>query len=367
MRSLIEVLVGAILGVLVLVDIFLIVLYARTSTGLISRMVAHTVWRAFVWVGRRLGGWKNRFLTLAGPITLITVLMVWGLLLSLAAALIIHPNLGMGVRATSGPTSTDFLTALYVGGTSLSFVGATDFEPETPAFRLFYLVTSLIGVSMVSLTITYLMQLYGDLLTRNAYGLRVHLLSGQTGDAAEVITRLAPRGKWDSGYQIMADWAGQMPRVKESHAFYDMLFYFRFREAYFSVSRYCLTSMDTATLIRTALDEKEYGWLKRSAALAQLEGGTVLMLQTLAQVFVPDANIDEPPDEHTRELWRRRFEAAVRTFEQAGMKTNASGADQYIELRTKWNRYISLVAPKYAYDMDEIDTALAQVQKKPQA
>src|SRR5512142_2737513 len=150
---------GAVIGITVLVDIFLIVLYARAHTGIISRFLAHGLWRLLIWLSRHLGSWRNWFLTITGPIILLSVLTSWAVLLSLAAGLIIHPNLGTGVRSMSGNNSTDFITALYVGGTCLSFVGANDFAPETPGFRLFYLLTSLTGVSIVSLTITYLMQL----------------------------------------------------------------------------------------------------------------------------------------------------------------------------------------------------------------
>jgi hypothetical protein len=37
------------------------------------------------------------------------------------------------------------------------------------------------------------------------------------------------------------------------------------------------------------------------------------------------------------------------------------GAEEYIRLRTEWDRYIIMLAPKFAYDMAEIDTALAKV------
>lgn len=61
---------------------------------------------------------------------LVIVPFTWGLLLSLSTALIIHPNLGTGITATNGSTPRDFLTALYVGGSSLSFIGASDFASQ---------------------------------------------------------------------------------------------------------------------------------------------------------------------------------------------------------------------------------------------
>ncbi|MFT3894670.1 MAG: hypothetical protein QM730_23825 [Anaerolineales bacterium] len=300
-------------------------------------------------------------MTLSGPIILVIVLASWMLLLSLAAALIIHPNLGTAIKTNHGQTPTDFITALYVGGSSLSFIGASDFFPENGFFRFFYLFTSLIGISLASLIVTYLMELYGNLKERNALGLQVHLLSAETGDAAEVVSHLGPQGQFENGYNNIVDWAAETAKVRESHHFYPILLFFRFREPFYSVSRSTLTSLDTITLIKSALDDKEFGWLKESAAVNDLWRGSMLELKTLGQDLLPKMKFDIPPDAKTRTLWQRRYEMAVQRFEEAGIKTTQAGAEKYVQLRTQWDRYIYELAPTFAYDMNEIDTVLAKL------
>src|SRR5215208_853313 len=298
--GIIEEIVGAVLGIAVLLDIFLLILYARANKTIISTELSHFIWRLLVWLSQPLGRRRSYFLTFSGPVILVMVIATWGLLLSVATALIIHPNLGTAIRTNHGDTPTDFITALYVGGSSLSFIGASDFVPQTGFFRLFYLLTSFIGVSLVSLIVTYLMELYTNLKERNTLGLKVHILSSETGDAAEVVARLGPRGQFDGGYQNIMEWAAETAQVKESHQFYPILFYFRFREPFYSISRTALTSLDTVTLIKTALDDKEYGWLKESAAVDDLWRGALLELKILAQNFISDEDMDAPPDEKTR-------------------------------------------------------------------
>ena len=359
--GLLEEIIGAILGIAILLDIFLLILYARANKTIISTELSHVIWRLFVWSSKALGRWRETFLTLSGPTILVVVLGSWALLLSLAAALIIHPNLGTGIKTNHGETPTDFITALYVGGSSLSFIGASDFTPQDSFFRLFYLLTSLIGVLLASLIVTYLMELYSDLKERNALGLKVHLLSAETGDAAEVIARLGPHGQFEGGYNNMVEWAAETANVKESHHFYHMLFYFRFREPYYSVSRTSLTSLDTVSLIKSALDNEEYGWVKESAAVDDLWRGAMKELQTLAQDFLPNEDLDAPPDQQTCDRWRRRYDEGVERIKAAGIKTTNDGAEDYISLRKQWDRHITLLAPKFAYDMNEIDTALAKV------
>jgi hypothetical protein len=49
-----------------------------------------------------------------------------------------------------------------------------------------------------------------------------------------------------------------------SHHFYLVLVYFRFREPFYSVSRFTLVSLDAVTLIKSALHDKEYRWLRQA-------------------------------------------------------------------------------------------------------
>jgi hypothetical protein len=359
--QLLEQLLGILLGIAVLVDIFLLVLHARADMGGVSRMISQPAWRGMVAFSRLLGRAKGPFLSFAGPMILVLVLGSWFLLLTLAAALIIHPNLGTAVRASHGETPTDFATALYVAGHSLDFVGGSDFSPHTPAFRLFFLFTSIIGVAMVPLIITYLLEVYSSLRARNHLGLKVHLHSAETGDAAEVIAHLGPQGRFDIGYVVLAEWAAETTEVKESHHFHPILFYFRFAEPYYSVSRTSLTSLDTVTLIKSALDDAEYGWLKESAAVEQLKQSTLLELKTLIRTFIADANIEAPPDEQTRALWRRRYTAATERLKRAGIKTTEFGAEEYVSLRSEWNQYVQLLAPEFALELADVDPVMAKM------
>jgi hypothetical protein len=357
----IEEIIGMILGLLILLDIFLLILYARANRTVYTTALSHFLWRVSVGMSKFLGRWRELFLTLSGPLILMTILLSWSLLLALAAGLIIHPNLGTGVQAAQGETPTDFITALYIGGTSLAFTGVSDFSPEDGFFRMFFLITSIIGISLVSLNVTFLMELYSDLKERNTLGLKVHLLSAETGDAAEVVAHLGPHGQFDGGYNNIVEWSAETASVRESHHFYHILFFFRFQEPYYSVSRTALTALDTVSLIKSALDNNEYGWLKESAAVDDLWRGTMKELQTLAKDFIPNEDIDAPPDQQTRERWCRRYEQGVERLKAAGIKTTKDGVEDYISLRKQWDRHIYLLAPKFAYDLNEIDTVLAKV------
>ncbi len=364
----IEQILGASIMLLILVDVFLTVLYARMDTGIISPRVARVVWWVFSVLSKPFGRRRGVILSYCGPAILVILVVVWALGLAFSAGLIIHPELGTSVRATFGETTTrDFIAAMYAGGSSISVVGANSFTPHTAAFRMIYLFNSLVGISITSLTLTYLMQVYSALNRRNTLALNVHLASAQNGDAAELIAGLGPEGKFTIGYPELSTLAGEMTQAKEAHHFYPVLFYFRFRDPYYSLSRFTLVSLDAATLIKSALDDKEYGWLKKSGAVEQLWSSATLLLKTLSRTFVYDADEHWPEaDEEVRELWRRRYFFALHRLRQAGIRTiddEQRGAQDYIELRSQWNKGIAAIGPMLAYSEEEVDPVIHRLRK----
>jgi hypothetical protein len=156
--------------------------------------------------------------------------------------------------------------------------------------------------------------------------------------------------------------AMDMTQVKESHHFYAVLFFFRFNESYYSMSQTSLTALDTVSLIKSALSDEKYAWLKESLSTTQLWRASMMMLKTSANTFLSGEMPDEQkhPDEQTLESWRRRYFAALKRLRQANIETIAdeqAGFEIYVSLRSKWEDYITSLAPQMAYGMDEVDTA----------
>jgi hypothetical protein len=137
-----EQVLGLLLMLGVLLDVFLTVLYARMGTGFIGYQMAYLVWRLFLVVSKPYRRRRGAILSFCGPVILVVVVLVWAFALTFGAALIIQPELGTAIRVSNGLTATDFITALYASGGSMSIVVTSDFTPHTSAARLFYLFTS---------------------------------------------------------------------------------------------------------------------------------------------------------------------------------------------------------------------------------
>ena len=364
-----EQVVGCALILIILLDIFLTVLYARIDTSIIGSRVEQLIWAAFVKASKVFGSRQGAVLSFCGPVILVLLVGVWALGLTLGAALIMHPELGTSIRATNGETPTDFVAAMYAGGTSMAIVGASDFTPHTSPTRLLFLFNSLIGMSVMSLTLTYLMQVYTALQRRNVLAMNIHFLSGCTGDAAELLARLGPQGQFSSGYTNLSQLGVEMTMAKEAHHFYPVLFYFRFSDPYHSVSRSTLVALDTVSLIKSALDDQKYRWLKEAGAVAQLWEASMMLVTTLENTFLPHGAPDREaqPDQQTRERWRARYRAALLRLRQAGIEITAdgqAGAEAYIFCRMQWDHHITNLAPSMAYSMEEIDAAMSGLGSK---
>ena len=360
MQNWMEPLAGSIVLLVTLLDVFFTVLYARAGTGLLSPQLARGVWRLF----RSLsGGRHGGILSYCGPVQLVALVLMWGMLLALGSGLLIHPALGTGVKASSGATDTSFVTAMFVGGSSMSIVGASDYSPATDGYKLLFLFDSLVGMSVTTLTLTYLMQVYAALRSRNTLGLKVQAQSGDTGDAAELLARWGPQGHFDGGYTNLSTLAGEVAAIKETHHFYPVLFYFRFEQSFYAMSRLLLVMLDVVALVRTALDPRELGWLQDSAAVAELENASRLLLRTLNDNFpthVERNSNGEPSQEMSQERSRLRYEHALQRLRAARIPTRAdpkAGAREYADMRARWEPGIEALGAALCYPIDEVDPA----------
>jgi hypothetical protein len=180
-----------------------------------------------------------------------------------------------------------------------------------------------------------------------------------------LLAGLGPRGSFDGGYTNLSNIATDVTTAKESHHFYPVLFYFRFDAAYYSVSSITLMSFDVVTLIRSALDEEQGGWLERSAAVRELWWSALTLARMLEEAFVHGENGEGGDDNGevdgpTRERWRLRYRLALKRLREGGIRTvrdERAGAEMYIALRAQWEHDIAALAPMMDYAMEEIDPA----------
>lgn len=363
--QLLQQILGVALVVFILCDVFLTVLYARIGTGIISDHVAHWTWSAFRLLSKPAGAHRGAVLSFCGPTILVVLLFIWTIGLTCGTALVIHPKLGSSVLIDAGPTPTDYATALYLAGTSISTAGASNFAPSTSAMRLFFFANSITGISVLTLALTYLLQVYSALRERNTLGLKLHVLSRETGDAAELLAGIGPEGEFHTSYTILVEVAAELTALKEAHHFYPVLFYFRFRQPFYSVSHNARLVLDLVTLIWTAIDQPRYRWLTKSAAVSQLYDAAMLIMQILEEAFVPGGKPSPEAKFDCAELkpaWDEHFLASLQRLRSAGIETvkdTDAGAERYFQIRSRWQPYVEKLGDSGAFEAYETDPSTA--------
>lgn len=367
MPGILEQIAGVVLVAAVVLDVFLTVLYARIGgrgvarfgTGVISEGIARLTWRGFRKVAPVFGRLRDDFLSFAGSVILVFIIVAWIGLIVLGSAMVIQPHLGTSIIATSGNTPTDFATAIYIAAAALSTAGPADYTATTAPFRLILGADPFLGMSVLSLTITYLMQVYSALQRRNTMALKIKMLAGGTADAAELIAGIGWQNRFSACYSTLAELGAEVTNLKETHQFYPVLFYFRYREPCYATSRFSLVLFDMISLMQSTITG-ESDWIKRTAATKQVWLATLEMVATLQGAFISDRETTEEYDLRAdeRDRWRRRYTAALRRLRGAGIDTvtdEDSGFAEYCSLRMRWQSHIETLARFMAYDLADID------------
>lgn len=353
---------GVAVMAIVLADVFLTVLYARVGVSVYSNQAGRLTWRAWRWAAMRAPRRRRGvILSFCGPVLMIALIFTWAVGLAIGAALVFYPKMGTAIQVGGGEkTPTDFITALFVATNSLSVLSSGNYAPKTAVFKLIFMFNSLVGACMISLTLTYLMQVYNALQRRSTAALNAYISANETGDGAELVTGLGPAGDFREAPTRMAVMASELAAVKESHHFYSLLLYFRFPEPESSPSRLVTILLDATSLIRSALDQEHYATFVRSGAVTELSQAATRLLAGLDDALLRDGAPDEMRDVAPEQLaaWRRRFDAAIRLFREAGIATapdEDAGFKNYAVMRAKWQPRIDGYRDFAGFEAEDVD------------
>ncbi|WP_052056040.1 potassium channel family protein [Myxosarcina sp. GI1] len=248
--------VGVVLIAIAMVDIFITVLYPRTGNSLLSMPISKGTWNIF----RQVARWSknDRLLSYCGSVILIIVAIVWIALFVIGFALFLLPALGTGIQATQGKIPTDFGTAVYYSGFNFTTLGVGDLVPKNTVYRLVTILEAALGFATFTVSLTYLLSVLNALTQRNVFALSLHHRTGSRANATELLLGWGTGGKFDRAKADITYMTRDLLHLLESHHSYPVLHYFRFHEAQYSLARMTLITMDTAALLKSALDPQQY-------------------------------------------------------------------------------------------------------------
>jgi hypothetical protein len=213
---------------LILWDAFEVVVLPRRVTRRFrfARFFYRGTWLPWSWVAKRIaaGKWREGFLSVYGPLSLLFLLFAWALGLIFSFALL-QWSLGSGIAAPE--QNPNFATDIYVSGTTFFTLGLGDVAPTTQAARAITVVEAGMGFGFLALVIGYLPVLYQAFSRREV---NISLLDARAGSpptAVELLRRHSAGLHMDELCQFLRDWELWSAELLESHLSYPVLAYYR--------------------------------------------------------------------------------------------------------------------------------------------
>jgi hypothetical protein len=261
----------------VLHDAFEVILLPRRikSKRRIVRYFFETTW--FLWskIGGRLKSESGRhnFLGLYGPLSLISLLILWAVCLIAAYGSIFW-------ALTPGPLlATEYLNRLYFSGVTFFTLGYGDMLPHGDWPKVLSVVEAGTGLGFIALVIGYLPVIYQLFSRREVQVITLDSIAGSPPTAITILSRYADGQSLDTFDAFLLRWQHWSAELLESQLSYPMLAYYRSQHDNQSWLAALTAIMDVCVLVMVGLEGVRTLQARltfATARLAAVEMGRVL-------------------------------------------------------------------------------------------
>lgn len=214
---------GVALLTVTFVDVLWTTLWVDSSAGPLTSKLTTGIWRGW---RRLVGSERHRVLSLAGPMTLTLITLMWVSMIWLGWTLIFAADEGALTSSTHARPFT-WVDRLYFAGYSVFTLGNGDFAPARGGWQVLTVLAVASGLIVATLAITYLLSVISANVQKRTFA---KLVAG-LGATPEEIVRLA----WDgSGLASLAPQLNtattQLASVTQQHQAYPALHYYHASE-----------------------------------------------------------------------------------------------------------------------------------------
>ena len=240
--------IGAVLVLLASVDAVMTTMTAGTGGGPLTTRLGRGLWRLLLRVS---GGQSSRLLSYAGALILLTTVVVWVLLLWGGWTLVFLGSNAVVDATTRSPASVP--ATIYYAGFVVFTLGVGDFVAATGTWQVLTALASVIGLFLITLSITYLVSVVSAAVSRRQLAQSISVL-GITGP--EIVLTY-----WSSG-QLSSQFASEAQSLRtqlltttQQHLAYPVLHFFHSRQASTSAPRSVAALDDALVLLATGVAE----------------------------------------------------------------------------------------------------------------
>jgi len=241
------VILGVVFLLIILWDGFEVIILPRRVTRRVrlSRFFYLSTWSAWSWLARHVRSSKRRerYLSFFGPLSLLFLIMVWGVGMVIAFAML---------EWAEGPPGITFAECLYLSGTTFFTLGMG--APHNRVERFVVILEGGTGFGFLAMVIGYLPVLYQAFARRETDILLLDSRAGSPPTAAELLRRYATGHGLAAINQLLQQWEIWSADLLEAYISYPVLAYFRSQHDNQSWLAALTTILDVCAVVIAGID-----------------------------------------------------------------------------------------------------------------
>lgn len=334
MRELISVSVGLVILGALIVDVFGTVFVPRGGAGVVSSRLYRAVWNGWVRVAARSGHRRRRVLALAGPVLLPLTVVLWIVELVSAFAFLYLPFAGQ-LSVPTGDSSPPWVTSLYVSGYAATTLGVGDVYATAGALRILITVEAGLGFALFSISITYLLSVYGALLRATALSLSISSFIGRDAgeDPIDLVCRTVRTQAEEQTLAWLRHVLSDLSHTGQAQAQYPLIAYFHIPRDDRALPIVLGDLLRLLTVCATLLRPSAFPGLTSSPTMVSAVRMVVSFVGEHAEELGGRGRqVDEQEDLETYVTARRRLQEAG-----IALRDDEQARSLYLDLRRRWS------------------------------
>lgn len=276
--------IGFAIILLTIIDLVWTTLWVDGGAGPLSKRVAETLWKIF----DKLGEKNSKFYDFTGPITLVSTLLSWSLMIWIGFALFFNGDVNSIINTSNPDAPVFWYERFYFTGFTLFTLGIGDYAPEIGFWQIVTTLNSAVGILFLTLCASYIISVVDAVVQKRSLATSITSLGIKSTD---IIAKTWNGQDFHNIDLVLVDISSKISSLTQQHHAYPLLHFYHSRKAEESASVAIASLEDTLTILLYGMKEEN---LANILLIKSTKSSIGTYLESLTEAFVNAA--DEVPD-----------------------------------------------------------------------